>query len=188
MISVKTNLLSPGLGKGDATSKRDAKKSLKFWPRLFKILVDLGEPIIRILIVKVISPRDQTSQNSLSVVPRDKLYVIRKPLSQRFFWAKKTYLLSEGLERKWILEILGILESLYSAGTRYLHQVSGLPGHFDKNFHEYQMKIGSKLDDTPSLDHLAGQEVPHHLFKCSVTNFFIFWLTWDIFIVFVAHF
>ena len=49
----------------------------------------------------------------------------------------------------------------YSAETRWLHQDYGLPGHFDKNFHKYQMKIGQKLDDTPSLGHLAGQEVPH---------------------------
>ena len=50
---------------------------------------------------------------------------------------------------------------IYSAETRWLHQDYGLPGHFDKNFHKYQMKIGQKLDDTPSLGHLAGQEVPH---------------------------
>ena len=49
----------------------------------------------------------------------------------------------------------------YSAETRWLHQDYGLPGHFDKNFYKYQMKIGQKLDDTPSLGHLAGQEVPH---------------------------
>ena len=43
------------------------------------------------------------------------------------------------------------------------------------------MKIGLKLDDTPSLGHLAGQEVPHHLLKGSVSNFLNFLLTLDIF-------
>ena len=58
-----------------------------------------------------------------------------------------------------------ILFTLYCGELRRLHEIYGLPGHFEKNFHKYQMKIGPKLDDTPSLDHLAVQEVPHHLPK-----------------------
>ena len=63
---------------------------------------------------------------------------------------------------------------MYSAETRWLHQDYGLPGHFDKNFHKYQMKIGQKLDDTPSLGHLAGQEVPHQPYQGQYHTFLFF--------------
>ena len=52
---------------------------------------------------------------------------------------------------------------IYSADKAHLHQDYGLPGHFDMNFHKYQMEIELKLSDTPSLGHLAGQGVLHHL-------------------------
>ena len=61
--------------------------------------------------------------------------------------------------------MMTITAKYYCDELRRLHEVYGLPGHFEKNFHKYQMKIGPKLDDTPSLDHLAVQEVPHHLPK-----------------------
>ena len=52
---------------------------------------------------------------------------------------------------------------MYSADKAHLHQDYGLPGHFDMNFYKYQMEIELKLSDTPSLGHLAGQGVLHHL-------------------------
>ena len=74
------------------------------------------------------------------------------------FWLVQVDLLRTHPLVQWIVKLD------YSEKKRHGYTIYGLPGHFDKNFHKYQMKIGLKLDDTPSLGHLAGQEVPHQPF------------------------